>query len=65
VPAAVCGFAQPVGFAIYLACRDGYEDSVLPSGLGAGTPEEALDCACGLYLNDPSAWQERRSPPGT
>jgi len=22
----------------------------------AGTPEEALDCACGLYLNDPSAW---------
>jgi hypothetical protein len=21
-----------------------------------GTPEEALDTACGLYLNDPSAW---------
>jgi hypothetical protein len=21
-----------------------------------GTAEEALDCACGLYLNDPTAW---------
>jgi len=45
-------------FAVYLASRDGYEDSVLPSGSFAGTPEEALDCACGLYLNDPSAWVE-------
>jgi hypothetical protein len=53
------------GFAIYLASRDGYEDSVLPSGVHAGTPEEALDCACGLYLNDPSAWQERTPPPGS
>ncbi|PZF91255.1 hypothetical protein C1I99_23665 [Micromonospora deserti] len=24
-------------------------------GLHAGSPEEALDCACGLYLNDPTA----------
>jgi hypothetical protein len=22
----------------------------------AGSAEDALDCACGLYLNDPSAW---------
>ena len=44
------------GFAIYLASRDGYEDNILPSGLPAGSPEEALDCACGLYLNDPTAW---------
>jgi hypothetical protein len=22
--------------------------------------EEALDCACGLYLNDPSAWSNPR-----
>jgi hypothetical protein len=22
----------------------------------------ALDCACGLYLNDPTAWQTDRSP---
>jgi len=48
--------ASSWGFAIYLASRDGYEDSILPSGSFSGTPEEALDCACGLYLNDPSAW---------
>jgi hypothetical protein len=33
----------------------GYEDNILPSGLPAGSPEEALDCVCGLYLNDPPA----------
>src|SRR5215218_6314346 len=53
------------GFAIYLASRNGYEDSVLPSGLPFGTPQEALDCACGLYLNDPSAWQDGAQPPGS
>jgi len=26
------------------------EDSILPSGMHAGSPEEALDCAAGLYL---------------
>jgi hypothetical protein len=45
------------GFAIWLASKGGYEDSVLPSGYPFGTAEEALDCACGLYLNDPTAWQ--------
>ena len=54
------GSASQWGFAIYLASRDGYQDSVLPSGYPVGTPEEALDCACGLYLNDPTAW---RQPP--
>ncbi len=44
-------------FAIWLASKDGYENSVLPSGLLVGTVEEAMDCACGLYLNDPSAWE--------
>ena len=48
------------GFATYLASRDGYEDSVLPSGLPVGTPEEALDCACGLYLADSSAWSQQQ-----
>jgi hypothetical protein len=43
------------GFAVYLASKDGYEDSILPAGRFTGTPAEALDCACGLYLNDPSA----------
>jgi hypothetical protein len=57
------GSASRWGFAIYLASRDGYQDSVLPSGLHAGTPEEALDCACGLYLNDPpTAWQQPPPP---
>ena len=50
------GSAHLWGFAIYLASRDGYQDSILPSGYPAGTAEEALDCACGLYLNDPTAW---------
>jgi hypothetical protein len=50
------GYANQWGFAVYLASKDGYEDSVLPSGWPVGTAEEALDCACGLYLNDPTAW---------
>jgi hypothetical protein len=50
------GSATRWGFAIYLASKDGYQDSALPSGLFAGTPEDALDCACGLYLGDPTAW---------
>jgi len=55
------GYASLWGFAIYRASHDDYQDSILPSGQFAGTPEEALDCACGLYLADPSAWL----PPGT
>jgi hypothetical protein len=35
---------------------DAAQISLLPSGYPAGTPEEALDCACGLYLADPAAW---------
>jgi hypothetical protein len=50
------GYANQWGFAIYLASKDGYEDSILPNGMTAGTAEEALDCACGLYLNDTTAW---------
>jgi hypothetical protein len=50
------GSAHTWGFAIYRASHDDYEDSYLPNGMTAGSAEEALDCACGLYLNDPSAW---------
>jgi hypothetical protein len=50
------GYANQWGFAIYLASKDGYEDSILPNGYPVGTAEDALDCACGLYLNDPTAW---------
>jgi hypothetical protein len=50
------GYASTWGFAIYRASHDDYQDSILPSGQFAGSPEEALDCACGLYLADPTAW---------
>jgi hypothetical protein len=52
------GSANSWGFAIHLASRNGYENTVLPTGYLVGTPEEALDCACGLYLNDPTAWDQ-------
>ncbi len=48
------------GFAAYLASRDGYEDSILPNGSFTGTPEAALDCVCGLYLGDITAWTDAR-----
>ena len=50
--------AEYWGFAIYLASHDNYENSILPNGRPVATPEQALDCACGLYLNDPTAWQQ-------
>jgi len=43
-------------FAVWLASREHYENSVFPSGSLVGTPEEAMDCACGLYLGDITAW---------
>ena len=48
------GSAARWGFAIYLASQDGYEHAVLPTGAFAGLPEDALDCAAGLYLGDPT-----------
>ncbi|MGH3813313.1 MAG: hypothetical protein ACRDUV_12790 [Pseudonocardiaceae bacterium] len=33
-----------------------YDDTLLPDGSPSGTPEQALDCALGLHLADPSAW---------
>ena len=56
------GSASLWGFAIYRASHDDYEDSILPAGYPAGTPQEALDCACGLYLNDPTAWISQLPP---
>jgi len=52
------GVLHAWGFAIYQASHDDYEDSFLPSGMPAGSPEEALDCACRLYLSGPSAWSD-------
>ncbi|GLW59630.1 hypothetical protein [Kitasatospora phosalacinea] len=45
------GVLHTWGFSLYLASNDGYRDNFLPSGLPSGSPEEALDCAGGLYLN--------------
>lgn len=50
------GSASIWGFALYRASHEDYEDSHLPNGLTAGTPQDALDTACGLYLSDPTAW---------
>ena len=51
------GSAARWGFAMYLFSKEGYEDAVLPTGAFAGLPEDALDCAAGLYLTDPSSDQ--------
>jgi hypothetical protein len=45
------GSAHLWGFAIYRASHDDYEDSYLHTGTPLGTAEEALDCACTLYLD--------------
>ena len=51
------GSAHTWGFAIYRASHDDYEDSFLPNGMTGGSPEEALDCACMLYLAAPQLWK--------
>jgi hypothetical protein len=48
------GVLHTWGFALYLA-GSSYKDNSLPSGLPAGSPEEALDCAGDLYLSGPGA----------
>nr|WSW67706.1 ATP-binding protein [Streptomyces sp. NBC_00995] len=45
------GVQHTWGFALYRAGREGYRDSILPSGSPAGSPEEALDCAGDLHLS--------------
>ncbi|MFD3876057.1 hypothetical protein [Streptomyces sp. NPDC058623] len=39
------------GLSPQVAGRDGREDGTLPSGPPKESPEEALDCACALYLD--------------
>jgi hypothetical protein len=48
------GSAQHWGFGLYLASSGRYENQLLPTGFPSGTPEQALDCACGLYLDNPA-----------
>jgi len=54
------GSAHHWQFTIYRASHDDYDESVFPAGLPAGTCQDALDTACGLYLNDPTAWHDTR-----
>jgi hypothetical protein len=56
------GSASTWGFAIHRASHDDYDKAVLPSGYPAGTPQEALDCACDLYLGDTTAWLDPPPP---
>jgi hypothetical protein len=48
------GSADDWGFGLHLASSDRYEDQILPTGSFTGTPEQALDCACELYLDTPN-----------
>lgn len=49
--------AAPTSAASHLrASHDDYQDSFLPTESMIGTAEDAVDTACGLYLNDPTAW---------
>ena len=45
------------GFALYKASTGIYTDTRLPTGAFTATPQQALDCALGLYLGDPTGWQ--------
>jgi hypothetical protein len=44
------GSAHSLGFAIYSAAHDRYQEAALLTGLPAGTPQEALDTACTVHL---------------
>lgn len=48
------GVLHTWAFALYLARNDSYRENILPSGLRAGSLEEALDCAGNLYLIGPA-----------
>jgi len=54
------GSAHSLGFAIYSAARDRYEEALLLTGLPTGTPQEALDTACTVHLagigHEPENW---------
>jgi hypothetical protein len=46
------GFDDTWQFAVYDPATDSYRDTVLPDGQPAGSPQEALDCACRIHLAD-------------
>lgn len=56
------GSAHSLGFAIYSHATGRYEDAVLLTGSPVGTPQEALDTACTLYLAGTSDEPNPRPP---
>jgi hypothetical protein len=48
------GSARHWSFGLYLPSSGSFENQILPSGFPSGSPEEALDCACGPYLDNPT-----------
>jgi hypothetical protein len=52
------GSASQWQFAVYRVSHDDYDESIFFTGLPIGTCQDALDTACGLYLNDPTAWAQ-------
>lgn len=60
------GVLHTWGFALYEAGNDSYRDNILPSGLPAGSAEEALDCAGDLHLepHPPGGTGPTRVPAG-
>ena len=56
------GSAARWGFAVYLASKDGYEDSVLPTGDLAGAPEDAsTPPAASTWATRPPGHDPRRT----
>ena len=58
-----CGPVTTTGFSFRLGMAWATGNAVsasfgvaLPNGLFAGSPEDALECACGLCVNNPTAW---------
>jgi len=43
---------------IYRVSHDDCSESIFPNGLPFGAYQHALALACGLYLDDPTAWDD-------
>ena len=56
VPAGLCRLSPQLALRDLLAQPRRLRRIVFPTGLPISTCEDALDTACGLYLNDPTAW---------
>ncbi len=45
------GYASEWRFALYRASHNDHADAYFPDGTSTGTPEDAMNTACRLYLN--------------